>query len=206
MTMNTNGAVRKNRKEPASDGGAGSVFSQGIALPKGGGATRGIGEKFGVNPGSLTVPLASSQKRSGFGPQLSFLYDSGSGNGPLGFGRSLSLPAITRKTDKGLPRYLDGAEDFVPILDGAGNCVSLPRATPATSPVIHRQRQWRNSAISLLKRQGARLGIGEGQPACAQAGERAGQCLQRREPPSTLSGLRRKFSRLRRGAGKRGAR
>src|SRR5262245_50535786 len=82
-----------------------------ISLPKGGGAIRGIGEKFAANPvtgtGSMTVPLATSPGRSGFGPQLSLSYDSGSGNGPFGFGWSLSVPAITRKTDKGLPRYRD---------------------------------------------------------------------------------------------------
>jgi RHS repeat-associated protein len=101
-----------------------------ISLPKGGGAIRGIGEKFAANPvtgtGSMTVPIATSPGRSGFGPQLSLSYDSGSGNGPFGFGWSLSLPSITRKTDKGLPRYWDaeesdefilsGAEDLVPVL------------------------------------------------------------------------------------------
>jgi hypothetical protein len=107
-----------------------------ITLPKGGGAIRGMGEKFAANPvtgtGSMTVPIAASPGRSGFGPQLSLSYDSGSGNGPFGFGWSLSIPAITRKTDKGLPRYRDaeesdvyllsGAEDLVPVLepDGAG--------------------------------------------------------------------------------------
>jgi len=101
-----------------------------ISLPKGGGAIRGIGEKFAANPvtgtGSMTVPIATSPGRSGFGPQLSLSYDSGSGNGPFGFGWNLSLPSITRKTDKGLPRYWDaeesdefilsGAEDLVPVL------------------------------------------------------------------------------------------
>ncbi|GHO82382.1 SpvB/TcaC N-terminal domain-containing protein [Dictyobacter formicarum] len=103
-----------------------------ISLPKGGGAIRGIGEKFGANPvtgtGSMTVPVATSPGRSGFGPQLSLSYDSGAGNGPFGLGWNLSLPAITRKTDKGLPRYQDvqdidsdvfilsGAEDLVPVL------------------------------------------------------------------------------------------
>jgi RHS repeat-associated protein len=105
-----------------------------ISLPKGGGAIRGIGEKFAANPvtgsGSMTVPIAVSPGRSGFAPQLSLSYDSGSGNGLFGLGWSLSLPAITRKTDKGLPKYQDadesdvfilsGAEDLVPILDGAG--------------------------------------------------------------------------------------
>ena len=104
-----------------------------ISLPKGGGAIRGMGEKFAANPvtgsGSMTVPIAASPGRSGFGPQLNLSYDSGAGNGPFGFGWSLWLPAITRKTDKGLPRYRDwsndpleadvfvlsGAEDLVPV-------------------------------------------------------------------------------------------
>ena len=74
-----------------------------LGLPKGGGAIRGIGEKFSANPvtgtGSLAVPIALSPGRSGFGPNLSLAYDSGAGNGPFGFGWHLSLPAITRKTD-----------------------------------------------------------------------------------------------------------
>jgi hypothetical protein len=88
-----------------------------ISLPKGGGAVRGIGEKFAANPvtgtGSMTVPIATSPGRAGFGPQLSLSYDSGSGNGPFGFGWSLALPSITRKTDKGLPKYQDAAESDV---------------------------------------------------------------------------------------------
>ena len=88
-----------------------------LSLPKGGGAIRGIGEKFAANPvtgtGSMTVPIAVSPGRSGFGPQLSLSYDSGAGNGPFGFGWSLSLPAITRKTDKGLPQYRDAEESDV---------------------------------------------------------------------------------------------
>ena len=86
-----------------------------ISLLKGGGAIRGIDEKFTANPvtgtGSLSIPIAVSPGRSGFGPQLSLTYDSGSGNGIFGMGFKLSLPAITRRTDKGLPRYLD-AEEF----------------------------------------------------------------------------------------------
>src|SRR6187551_2823991 len=105
-----------------------------ISLPKGGGAIRGIGEKFAANPvtgtGSMTAPVATSPGRSGFGPQLSLSYDSGAGNGPFGFGWTLSLPAVTRKTDKGLPQYeddqesdvciLSGAEDLVPVLEADG--------------------------------------------------------------------------------------
>ncbi len=98
-----------------------------ISLPKGGGALRSIGEKFAANPvtgtGSLTVPIATSPGRSGFGPQLSLSYASGAGNGPFGFGWTLSLPAITRKTDKGLPLYLDTNESDVFLLSGTEDLV-----------------------------------------------------------------------------------
>ena len=111
-----------------------------------------MGEKFAANPvtgtGSMSVPLATSPGRSGFGPQLSLSYDSGSGNGPFGFGWSLSLPAITRKTDKGLPQYRDaeesdvyilsGAEDLVPVLQPDGT--RFKDDTTAPGYVIHRYR------------------------------------------------------------------
>ncbi|MGH8510412.1 MAG: SpvB/TcaC N-terminal domain-containing protein, partial [Gammaproteobacteria bacterium] len=100
-----------------------------ISLPKGGGAIRGIGEKFAANPvtgtGSLSIPIATSPGRLGFGPQLSLSYDSGAGNGWFGFGWSLSLPSITRKTDKGLPRYRDAEESDVFILSGAEDLVPV---------------------------------------------------------------------------------
>jgi len=100
-----------------------------IALPKGGGAIQGIGEKFTANPttgtGALNVPLATSPGRSGFGPQLSLSYDSGAGNGSFGFGWTLSLPNITRKTAKGLPKYRDAEESDVFILSGAEDLVPV---------------------------------------------------------------------------------
>ncbi len=125
-----------------------------VTLPKGGGAIRGMGEKFAANPvtgtGSMTVPLATSPGRAGFGPQLALSYDSGAGNGPFGFGSSLSLPAITRKTDKGLPRYddagesdvfiLSGAEDLVPVLKDDGSRWSETRTVGGGKYLIHRYR------------------------------------------------------------------
>jgi len=139
-----------------------------ISLPKGGGAIHGIGEKFAANPvtgtGSVTVPIPTSPARSGFGPQLALAYDSGSGNGPFGFGWSLSLPSITRKTDKGLPQYRDaeesdvfvlsGAEDLVPVLlpDGSrfSDSVSAPnfvihRYRPRVEGLFARIERWTNS-------------------------------------------------------------
>ena len=107
-----------------------------------------MGEKFAANPvtgtGSLSVPIYTSPGRSGFGPQLSLSYDSGAGNGVFGFGWSLSLPSITRKTDKGLPRYQDadesdvfilsGAEDLVPVLDGENGWTRLTFDGPPHAP------------------------------------------------------------------------
>src|SRR5215472_13890647 len=99
------------------------------SLPKGGGAIRDIGEKFGVSPatgtGSLSVPIATSPGRSGFEPQLHLAYDSGAGNGPFGFGWHMDAPAITRKTDKGLPLYRDGEESDVFLLSGAEDLVPV---------------------------------------------------------------------------------
>src|SRR4029450_9591764 len=55
-----------------------------ITLPKGGGAIRGMGEKFAANPvtgtGSMTVPITTSPGRSGFGPQLGLSKQDGDGN------------------------------------------------------------------------------------------------------------------------------
>ena len=130
--MSTKTSPAKNSEESQRDS---QVKAPSITLPKGGGAIRGIGEKFAANPvtgtGSMTVPIAFSPGRAGFGPQLSLSYDSVSGNGPFGFGWNLSLPSITRKTDKGLPKYQDGnesntfilsgAEDLVPVLKQQGN-------------------------------------------------------------------------------------
>src|SRR2546423_8519980 len=136
----------------ASQSSTGGSSIPAIPLPKGGGAIRGIGEKFAANPvtgtGGMTVPLAVSPGRSGFGPQLSLAYDSGAGNGPFGFGWSLSLPTITRKTDKGLPQYWDmqesdvfvlsGAEDLVPVLQPDGSRFEDKTTVPGYT--IHRYR------------------------------------------------------------------
>ncbi|MCI0525620.1 MAG: hypothetical protein L0Y75_10195 [Acidobacteria bacterium] len=100
-----------------------------ISMPKGGGAIRGVGEKFAANPvsgsGSITVPIAITPGRSGLTPQLMLSYDTASGAGTFGLGWNLSLPAITRKTDKGLPQYQDADESDVFILSGAEDLVPV---------------------------------------------------------------------------------
>jgi RHS repeat-associated protein len=132
----------------APDGGGGGtgpsmVTAPTISLPKGGGAIRGIGEKFTANPvtgtGALSVPIATSPGRSGFGPQLNLSYDSGAGNGSFGIGWNLSLPAITRKTDKGLPKYRDAEESDVFILSGAEDLVPVFKRNPDGTWIADKQ-------------------------------------------------------------------
>ncbi len=117
-----------------------------VSLPKGGGALKGIDEKFTVNAvngtSSLQIPLPFTAGRGGFTPSLSLQYNSGSGNSDYGLGWSLTLPSIQRKTDKKLPQYNDanesdifvmgGAEDLIPELSTSGAVVAVTGTSPYT--------------------------------------------------------------------------
>ncbi|QBQ55197.1 SpvB/TcaC N-terminal domain-containing protein [Nitrosococcus wardiae] len=106
--------------------------SQVISLPKGGAALQGIGETFvpdlHTGTGNFTVPVALPAGRNSFQPELNLVYSTGNGNGPFGLGWSLSIPGVSRKTSRGVPRYddsentfvLSGAEDLVPIEEQPG--------------------------------------------------------------------------------------
>jgi RHS repeat-associated protein len=99
-----------------------NAATQTIAVPQGGGALHGIGETFApdlhTGTGNFSVPIAAPPGRNGFQPQLSLNYSTGSGTGPYGLGWSLTVPAVSRKTSKGIPRYqadgsLDETDTFV---------------------------------------------------------------------------------------------
>ena len=171
-------AAHSNRNQTETKEQSGDAFAispPAISLPKGGGAMRGIDEKFQVNPatgsGAMSVPIAASPGRQGFGPQLALNYDSGAGNGPFGLGWTLTLPTISRKTDKGLPRYEDatesdtfiltGAEDLVPTLVETasgwqmerlphrlvdGHTYAITRYRPRTEGLFARIERWTNQA------------------------------------------------------------
>ncbi|MGD2087635.1 MAG: SpvB/TcaC N-terminal domain-containing protein [Candidatus Aminicenantes bacterium] len=98
-----------------------------ISLPKGGGALKGIDEKFEVNAANGTaafsIPLPVTPGRNGFSPSLSLSYNSGGGNSPYGLGWSVGYPSIQRKTDKQLPRYKDGEDEDVFMFSGAEDLV-----------------------------------------------------------------------------------
>ena len=152
------------------------IAQQVISLPKGGGALKGIGETFQPNlfsgTGNHSIPIAISPGRNGFGPTLSLQYSSGNGNGPFGLGWQLSIPRITRKTEKGLPKYdgtdvfvMSGAEDLVPCLkkvvdptNGQESWISedpinhpfhtVYRYRPRTEGLFARIEQWVNNSTN----------------------------------------------------------
>jgi hypothetical protein len=97
---------------PGKSGGANQVLS----LPKGGGALKGLGETFSpdlyTGTGNFSVPLAVPPGRNGLQPQLALTYSTGNGNGPFGLGWSLSVPGVTLKTSKGIPRY-QGEDTYI---------------------------------------------------------------------------------------------
>lgn len=147
---NTNG-IDSLSQERATKSNAIEIPS--ISLPKGGGALKGIDEKFKVNAAngaaSISIPLPVSPGRNGFSPSLALSYNSGGGNSPFGLGWNVDLPKIQRKTDKGIPQYksgieedtfqFSGAEDLVPLLDyDAGNWI--PRIIDNAEFTIHQYR------------------------------------------------------------------
>jgi RHS repeat-associated protein len=100
-----------------------------LSLPTGGGAVRGIGEKFVAElqsgTGNYSVPLELPPGRGGLVPNLALQYSSGSGNGPFGLGWSLSVPGVARQTARGVPRY---GESDVFVLSGAEDLIAVPGA------------------------------------------------------------------------------
>ena len=122
--------------------------SQVISLPKGGGALQGIGEKFSpdlfTGTGNFTVPIALPPGRNGFQPELNLVYSTGNGNGPFGLGWSLSIPGVSRKTSKGIPKYQDYTSDLKDrdtfILSGTEDLVPLPTAEESERKTRYRPR------------------------------------------------------------------
>ncbi len=110
------------------------VAEQVISLPKGGGALHGLGEKFSpdlnTGTGNFTVPIALPPGRNGFQPQVNLVYSTAAGNGTFGLGWNISIPGITRKTSKGIPKYEDAEDSDVFILSGAEDLVPVSKPSP----------------------------------------------------------------------------
>ncbi|HAM73306.1 MAG TPA: hypothetical protein DCM86_16860 [Verrucomicrobiales bacterium] len=96
---------------PFGAGGAdkSGVSPTAISLPKGPGSIEGLGESFqpSLNSGQAqySVPLQLPPGPGGHHPSLALKYEGGGGNGILGPGWSLPIPAIQRRSDHGLPTY-----------------------------------------------------------------------------------------------------
>src|SRR5262249_5463888 len=126
-----------------------STESHGVVLPQGVGGMHGLGETFApdlhTGTGNFSVPLALPLGRNSFQPHLSLGYSTGHPNGPFGLGWTLSVPGVTRKTAKGVPRYddtqdtflLSGAEDLVPVATGEGYTQYRPRTEGLFARIIH---------------------------------------------------------------------
>uniref|UniRef100_UPI0022B8112D SpvB/TcaC N-terminal domain-containing protein n=1 Tax=Glycomyces dulcitolivorans TaxID=2200759 RepID=UPI0022B8112D len=140
----------------------------GPPLPTVGNPPARLGETFRTNPvtgsASLTVPLPVSPGRGA--PALTVAYDSGSGPGLFGYGWDLPLARISRRTDRGLPRYRDtpdgtgesdvflaaDADDLVPDAAGpllrtvAGVEYRVQRFRPRLDDGTGRIERWTNTA------------------------------------------------------------
>lgn len=90
------------------------VSTSSISLPKGGGAIRGIGEKFAPNPvtgkGSISVLIANRQGRSGFAPQA---HDLVAGNPSSDVGWNFSPTFLAQKINNGVEDQISDVAHFV---------------------------------------------------------------------------------------------
>jgi RHS repeat-associated protein len=118
-----------------------------IAVPKAGGALKGLGETFSpdlhTGTGNFTVPITVPAGRNGLQPELKLSYSTGNGNGPFGLGWTLSVAGVARSTKK-IPRYqesdifvLSGAEDLVLVEHGNGFIRYRPRTEGLFARIRH---------------------------------------------------------------------
>ncbi len=162
------GSLNETEGPPVGRASDAEPSSPTVSLPKGGGAIRGMGETFNTGSatgtGGVSIPIAASPTRSGLGPQLNLGYDSAAGNGPYGYGWGLEVPVVTRRTDRGLPRYRDadtvdtfrltGADDLVRACDDAGvsrpddrlNGYTVRRFRPRIEGAFSRIERWTRDA------------------------------------------------------------
>ena len=84
------------------------------------------------------------------------MYSTGNGNGAFGSGWQLSIPGVSRKTSKGVPRYfeandtyiLSGAEDLVPV---AGDIPGIVLYRPRTEGLFARIEYHRDANNSFWR-------------------------------------------------------
>ncbi|MCU0692114.1 MAG: hypothetical protein MUF54_11990, partial [Polyangiaceae bacterium] len=91
-----------------------AVSGQTLSLPQGAGTIGGMGESFStlMSTGVATTALAFSlpRARGAAQPSLGLVYSSASGAGLAGQGWNVGVPFIARRTDQGVPGYVDPPE------------------------------------------------------------------------------------------------
>jgi hypothetical protein len=89
-----------------------------ISLPKGGGAMRGLEEKFSpdlhTSIGNFTVPIGVPPGRRGRQPKFDLVYSTGNDHGFFGLGWALTVPGVARKTSHGVARDQGEQDTFIP--------------------------------------------------------------------------------------------
>ena len=116
--------------------------NQGISVPKGGGATRGLGDgftpDFNRGTGSYSVEIQVPKGYRDLAPSLALAYNSAAGDGPFGFGWNMALPHVQIDTDAGVADYLSPTFVF-----GGETLLEMPDGTfrPQVENAFHRIRR-----------------------------------------------------------------
>ncbi len=134
---------------------ASAIQVQKLELPTGGGAIKGIGESFKTNEfsgtSSLSLPISTTSCR-GSEPSLSLEYNCGFGNNSFGLGFSLSIPQISRRTNRGTPQY-HGKDQF--IISGSDYLVpvegSEERTLLGAKYIIKRYKPRKEESFNLIE-------------------------------------------------------
>ncbi|KAF3941520.1 hypothetical protein ABW19_dt0202067 [Dactylella cylindrospora] len=117
-TQPQNESQAQNQPPSSSPNSSPTVQAPSITLPKGGGAIRSLTEKYDVDISSgsgtysIAIPTTTSRPSSAFqdaGISLSYTSNGGSSHFGLGWDLSIQHARISRKFDKGVPRYRDTA-------------------------------------------------------------------------------------------------
>lgn len=125
-----------------SDSAGGGPHVPQVSRPAGGGAIRGLGERLDVNPANGTcqieVPLVLPEGRASLGEKLVLSYGSGAGESSFGIGWALSVPQISRRTDKGVPAYGASSTPDVFLLSSLGDLVPYAETDHDGAPLGQR--------------------------------------------------------------------
>lgn len=126
MQSNTSKTNGQSLKSTGSATSPDTIASPTIALPKGGGAIKGIDEQFSVDAArgtaafSISLPFSKARNET---PAISLSYNSGFGNGVFGLGWQLGMPSIRRKTDHAIPKYMDSIDSDTFLFSEKGDLV-----------------------------------------------------------------------------------